>query len=39
VFEGVGGGGDMEIVAVPFVFRLLVAELGAMGIQVRVGVQ
>ncbi|KAI5477061.1 DNA-directed RNA polymerase I subunit RPA2 [Pseudohyphozyma bogoriensis] len=31
-------GGDMEVVAVPFVFRLLVAELAAMGIQVQIGV-
>ncbi|KAM0756551.1 beta and beta-prime subunits of DNA dependent RNA-polymerase [Meredithblackwellia eburnea MCA 4105] len=34
---GVGKGGDLEVVAVPFVFRLLVAELASMGIQIRVG--
>lgn len=27
VFESLGKGADMEVVAVPFVFRLLVAEL------------
>merc|ERR1712080_325478 len=32
-------GGELDVVAVPFVFRLLVAELAAMGIQVSVGVE
>lgn len=39
VFEkNVGGpkGGELEVVAVPFVFRLLVAELASMGIQISV---
>ncbi|GAA5925248.1 hypothetical protein JCM3775_006405 [Rhodotorula graminis] len=31
-------GGELDVVAVPFVFRLLVAELAAMGIQVSVGI-
>lgn len=35
--QGVGGA-DMEVVAVPFVFRLLLSELAAMGIAVQVGV-
>lgn len=30
-------GADLDVVAVPFVFRLLVAELSAMGIQVTIG--
>ncbi|ORY90187.1 hypothetical protein BCR35DRAFT_287430 [Leucosporidium creatinivorum] len=43
VFERFGGdevvgGADMEVVAVPFVFRLLLSELAAMGIAVQVGV-
>jgi DNA-directed RNA polymerase I subunit RPA2 len=37
-FESIGSGGDMEVVAVPFVFRLLLAELASMGIAVSVGV-
>lgn len=38
-FDGeVGAGADMEVVAVPFVFRLLLSELAAMGIAVQVGV-
>lgn len=39
VFEKEAGavkGGELDVVAVPFVFRLLVAELAAMGIQVSV---
>ncbi|KAK4055158.1 hypothetical protein OIV83_000438 [Microbotryomycetes sp. JL201] len=32
------GGADMEVVAVPFVFRLLLSELAAMGIAVQIGV-
>lgn len=36
-FESVGRGGDLEVVAVPFVYRLLVAELASMGIQIRMG--
>jgi len=41
VFERMGAtkGGDMDVVAVPFVFRLLLAELASMGIQLRVGVE
>jgi DNA-directed RNA polymerase I subunit RPA2 len=35
---GAGAGADMEVVAVPFVFRLLLSELAAMGISVQVGV-
>ncbi|GAA5861442.1 hypothetical protein JCM1840_005372 [Sporobolomyces johnsonii] len=31
-------GGELEVVAVPFVFRLLVAELASMGIQISVGI-
>lgn len=38
VGDGAGAGGDMEVVAVPFVFRLLLSELAAMGISVQVGV-
>lgn len=30
-------GAEMDVVAVPFVFRLLVAELAAMGIRVTIG--
>lgn len=30
-------GADLDVVALPFVFRLLVAELSAMGIQVTAG--
>jgi DNA-directed RNA polymerase I subunit RPA2 len=34
--QGMVKGGELDVVAVPFVFRLLVAELAAMGIQVSV---
>jgi DNA-directed RNA polymerase I subunit RPA2 len=30
-------GADLDVVAVPFVFRLLVAELSAMGIKITIG--
>ncbi|KAK4705804.1 DNA-directed RNA polymerase I subunit RPA2, partial [Phenoliferia sp. Uapishka_3] len=30
-------GADLEVVAIPYVFRLLLAELSSMGIQLRVG--
>lgn len=34
-----GGGGDLDVVAVPFVFRYLCAELASMGIAVSLEVQ
>lgn len=39
IFESIGKGGDMDVVAVPFVFRLLVAELASMGIKITVGIE
>jgi DNA-directed RNA polymerase I subunit RPA2 len=34
-----GKGGDMDVIAVPYVFRYLCAELASMGIRIAVGVQ
>mgnify|MGYP001589768113 FL=1 len=35
--KGSDVGSDLEVVAIPYVFRLLLAELSSMGIQLRVG--
>lgn len=39
ILESCGKGGDLEVVSVPFVFRLLVAELACMGIKLSLKVQ
>ncbi|KAI5119589.1 hypothetical protein M0805_005761 [Coniferiporia weirii] len=39
VLGGLKGGGDLDVVAVPFVFRYLCAELAAMGIAVSLEVR
>ena len=39
VLGGAKGGGDLDIVAVPFVFRYLCAELASMGINVALEVR
>lgn len=39
VLTRVAKGGDLEVIAVPYVFRYLCAELAAMGIAVSVGVR
>lgn len=39
VLGGVKGGGDLDVIAVPFVFRYLCAELAAMGIAVSLEVR
>lgn len=39
VLGGVRGGGDLDVVAVPFVFRYLCAELASMGIAVSLEVR
>ena len=39
VLGGQRGGGDLDVVAVPFVFRYLCAELASMGIAVSLEVQ
>lgn len=35
VSGGIGKGGDMDVIAVPYVFRYLAAEMACMGIKVR----
>ncbi|KAH8118656.1 beta and beta-prime subunits of DNA dependent RNA-polymerase [Phellopilus nigrolimitatus] len=39
VLSGVKGGGDLDVIAVPYVFRYLCAELAAMGIAVSLEVR
>lgn len=39
VIRSVKGGGDLDVVAVPFVFRYLCAELASMGINVSLEIQ
>lgn len=39
VLGSVKGGGDLDVVAVPFVFRYLCAELASMGINVSLEIQ